>query len=208
MVFDSFAALLLFAASVGAWALLGSARAASRLPIRFAATLFAAFAAAGLLGALLPQLSLLAPAVGLIALSLGTTALALGLFAFLARPLPAGAAALGLSLSLGAGLAAALSGMAVYTLCCVIPGVSLSLAASLGAGWGNPIRTSLVLMAALSLLLGGFALMDGGTAIAQLFFAAALLGAARASQKLVEIEMPAQTIPRAIPQAAIGFRGR
>src|SRR5262249_9339602 len=109
MAVDSFVSLLLFAASAAAWALAGGAPAAARLPIRFAATLFAAFAVAGMLGSLWPQLSLLAPAVGLIGLSLGGTALALGLFAFLARPLPAGAAALALALALGAGLAAALS---------------------------------------------------------------------------------------------------
>jgi hypothetical protein len=204
MMVDSFASLLLFAASIGAWALAGNARTASRLPIRFAAILFAAFSAAEMLGLLLPQFALLAPAVALIALSLGTTALALGMFAFLARPLPPGAAALGLCLSLGAGLAAALSGLAVYALCCAIPGVVLSMAASFGAG--NPIRTGLVLAAALSLLLGGFALMNGGIGAAALFFAAALMAAARASQKLVEIgpEPASQTIP----QAAIGFRGQ
>ncbi len=201
MVFDSLASLMLFAASVGAWIAAGNARAASRLPIRFAATLFAAFAVAGMTRLLLPELSLLSPAVGLIAFSLGTTALALGLFAFLARPLPAAAAALALSLSLSAGLAAALSGLAVYAFCCAIPGVALSVAASLGAGRENPVRGGLVLAASLSLLLGGFALMDGGIPVAQLFFAAALLGAARASQKLVETG--AEPAPS---RAAIGFR--
>src|SRR4051812_24144398 len=139
-VFDSLTPPLLFAASVFAWRLTQRTRAPSRVNIRFAAMLFAALATARTLGLLLPQFTVVAPAVALIAVSLGGTALALGLIACLTRPVPVGAAALALGLSLGAGLAAALSGAAVYALGCLIVGVSLVLAASLGALTAKPVR--------------------------------------------------------------------
>jgi hypothetical protein len=187
-LFDSFTPLLLFAACVSAWVLAGRARAASRVNIRFAAMLFAALPAARLLGLVLPQFSAVAPAVALIAASLGATALALSLFAFLARPLPTGAAALALGLSLGAGLTASLSGAPVYALICQILAVSLSMAAGLSALATMRGRAALALMAALSLVCGGFALMNGASQITEIFFAAALIGAARASQPPVETE--------------------
>jgi hypothetical protein len=198
-VFDSLAPLLLFAACVSAWVLAAPGRAPSRVNIRFAAMLFAALAAARLLGLLAPQFSAVAPAVALIAASLGGTALALGLFAFLARPLPVGAAALALGLSLGAGLAAALSGAPAYALGCEILGVSLSLAAALGALAANRAGAALSLMAALSLLCGGMAL--GAAGIAEMFFAAALIGAARASQPLVQTQAKHNRL------AAVSLRG-
>jgi hypothetical protein len=200
-VFDSLAPLLLFAACVSAWVLAAPGRAPSRVNIRFAAMLFAALAAARLLGLLAPQFSAVAPAVALIAASLGGTALALGLFAFLARPLPVGAAALALGLSLGAGLAAALSGAPAYALGCEILGVSLSMAAALGALAANRAGAALSLMAALSLLCGGMALMEGAAGITEMFFAAALIGAARASQPLVQTQAKHNRL------AAVSLRG-
>ena len=188
-LFDSLTPLLLFAACVSAWALAGRGRAASRVNIRFAAMLFASLPAARLLGLVLPQFSAIAPAVALIAASLGATALALGLFAFLARPLPAGAAALALGLSLGAGLTAALSGAPAYALVCQILGAALILAAAVFKNFEAARASWAVgLLAALALLCGGFALMDGAIDLAEMFLAAALIGAARASQPLVETE--------------------
>jgi hypothetical protein len=186
--FDSFSPPFLFAACVSAWVLASRARASARVNIRFAAMLFAAVAAARLLGLALPQYSAVAPAVALIAASLGGTVLALGQFAFLARPLPVGAAALALGLSLGAGLAAALSGAPAYALGCPILGVSLTLAVGLGALMANRAGAALSLMASLSLLCGGMAVMDGAINFTQMFFAAALIGAARASQPLFETQ--------------------
>jgi hypothetical protein len=185
-VFDSLAVLLLFAVCVGAWLLAARARVACRVNIRFAAMLFAALAAARALGILRPEFSALAPAVAMIAASLGTTALALALFAFLARPLPPLAASLALGLALGAGLAAALSGAPAYALVCQIVSVSLTMAAGLGAFAGGLFRPALALLAAVSLLCGGFVLMDGAINLALLFFAAGLIGAARASQPGIE----------------------
>jgi hypothetical protein len=201
MAFDSLTPLLLFAACVSAWTLAGRSRAPSRVNIRFAAMLFAALAAARMLGVLLPQFSAVAPAVALIAASLGATALVLGLFAFLARPLPVGAAALALGLSLGAGLAAALSGAPAYALICQILGVSLAMAAGLSALAANRARALLALLAALSLLGGGMALMEGAAGITEMFFAAALIAAARASQPFVETERKQHRL------AAINLRG-
>ena len=187
-VFDSLTALLLFAACVCAWALAAPARAPSRVNIRFAAMLLAALAVARLLGTLWPQYAPLTPVVALIAASLSTMALALGLFAFLARPLPPLAASLALALALCAGLTAALSDAPVYALGCQIVGVSLTMAAGLGAFANGAGRVALALLAMLSLLCGGFSLMDGAVNFAVLFFTAGLIGAARASQLGVEAE--------------------
>src|SRR5271154_6592791 len=112
--FDSLAVVLLFCTSIAAWWLSAASRAPARIPIRFAAILFAALAAARALGWF--GLYALAPVVALIAISLGGTALALGLFAALARPVPPMAAALGLMLALFAGLAAALAAIPAYAL--------------------------------------------------------------------------------------------
>jgi hypothetical protein len=185
-VFDSLAALLLFASAVIAWMLSAGARASSRINIRFAAMLFAALAAARAIGMALPQFQALAPAVGLIAASLGSVALTLGLFALLARPLPPLAASLALALGLGAGLAAALSGEPAYALGCQMLGVCLTIAVGLNSFAASAGRASLALLTAAALVCGGLGLMDGAIMIAELFFAAGLIGAARISQLRVE----------------------
>ena len=185
-VFDSLAALLLFASALAAWMLSVAARASSRINIRFAAMLFAALAAARAIGMALPQLQPLAPAVAMIAASLGTVALALGLFALLARPIPPLAASLALALGLGAGLAAALSGEPAYALGCQILSVCLTIAVALNGFSASKGCASLALLAAAALVCGGLGLMDGAITIAELFFAAGLIGAARISQLRVE----------------------
>jgi 3-deoxy-D-manno-octulosonic-acid transferase len=187
-VFDSLAALLLFAAAVIAWRLAGASRISSRINIRFAGLLLAALAAARALGMVLPQFLSLAPAVAPIAASLGTVALALGLLAVLARPVPPLAASLALALALGAGLAAALSGEPIYALGCQILGVCLTFAVALSRFAAGAGRASLALLAAAALFCGGLALMDGAINVAELFFAAGLIGAARVSQFRVEAQ--------------------
>ena len=188
MVFDSLAAFLLFAACVMAWLLAAEARLPSRVNIRFAAMLLAALAAARLPGLALSEWSVLGPAVALIVVPLASTLLALGLFAFLVRPVPVGAAASGLGLSLAAGLAAALSGVPAYAALCPIGGGFLIAAAVFrDAGAARASWSSLAgLLAALSLLCGGFALMDGAIDLAEMFLAATLIGAA--SQTRVEAQ--------------------
>ena len=182
--FDSLSALLLFCASIAAWWLSAAARAPARIPVRFAAILFAALAAACVLGWF--GLAALAPVVALIALSLGGTALALGLFAALARPVPPLAAALGLTLALFAGLAATLAAIPAYALSAAMLALSLVAAMSLSGFFLVPRRTSLVLGAALSVIAGGFALMGGALGVSLQFFAASLIAAGRALQPGVE----------------------
>jgi hypothetical protein len=185
-VFDSLATLLLFASALIAWRLSRGARASSRINIRFAAMLFAALAAAQAIAMAAPRWQALAPAVALIAASLGTVALALGLFALLARPIPPLAASLALALALGAGLAAALSGEPAYALGCQILGVCLTIAVTLNGFSAGAGRASLTLLAAAALICGGLGLMDGAITIAELFFAAGLIGTARISQLRVQ----------------------
>ena len=180
MVFDSLSALLLFGASVSAWWLTGEARAAAKGNIRFAGMLFAALAVARVLGLVLPQLSALAPSVAMIAASLGGTLILISLFAMLARPLPPGVSAAALALALGVGLAASRSGAPAYAVGCELAGAVLVLGAGLNAFAGLP------LLAALSLVCGGFALMDGAVSVAELLFAGSLIGAA--SQTRVETQ--------------------
>jgi hypothetical protein len=184
MVFDSLSALLLFCAAVAAWRLSAASRAFARIPIRFAAILFAALAAACALGWF--GFPALAPVVALIALSLGGTALALGLFAALARPVPPMAAALGLMLALFAGLAAALAAVPAYALGAAMLALGLLSAMSLSGFFLTPLRASLILGAASSVIAGGLALMGGALSVSLLFFAAGLIAAGRASQPGVE----------------------
>ena len=185
-VFDSLATLLLFASALIAWSLSRSARASSRINIRFAAMLFAALAAAQAIAMASPRWQALAPAVALIAASLGTVAVGLGLFALLARPIPPLAASLALALALGAGLAAALSGEPAYALGCQILGVCLTIAVALNGFSAGAGRASLTLLAAAALVCGGLGLMDGAIIIAELFFAAGLISTARISQLCVQ----------------------
>lgn len=191
--FDSLAVLLLFCTSIAAWWLSAASRAPARIPIRFAAILFAALAAARALGWF--GLYALAPVVALIAISLGGTALALGLFAALARPVPPMAAALGLMLALFAGLAAALAAIPAYALGAAMLAVSLPSAMSLSGFFLAPRRAVLILSAALSVIAGGFALMGGALGVSLLFFAAGLIAAGRASQPGVEARRKRESWP-------------
>jgi hypothetical protein len=196
MVFDSVPALVLFAACIAAWTLVARARTAARVNTRFAALLFAALAVARLVSLSLPDFSNLAPAVAMMAASLGTTALTLGLCAVLSRAVPPLAATLALARALGAGLAASLSGLAAYAFGCQILAVLLTLAAALG-GFAMRRRISvLAMLAATALLCGGLCLMDNALTPALLFFAGALISAARASQPFVEAQRKAQRLGR------------
>jgi len=196
--FDSLSALLLFCAGITAWRLSAASRASARFPIRFAAILFAALAAACALGWF--GFPALAPVVALLALSLGGTALALGLFAALARPVPPMAAALGLMLALFAGLAAALAAVPAYALGAAMLALSLLSAMSLSGFFLKPLRASLVLGASCSVIAGGLALLGGALSISLLFFAAGLIAAGRASQPGVEARRQREDWP------AIGAR--
>ena len=111
MVFDSLhilAACALFAASVGAWWLAAPLRASARLYLRFAAMLFAALGAAGLVG--------LADVAALFLLPLSAASLMVAALARFASPLPVFAASLALSAGLACGFGALLSGITMLAL--------------------------------------------------------------------------------------------
>ena len=114
MVFDSglvsdlLASAALLAAAVGAWVLACRLRADARLPLRFAAMLLAAPAAATLLD--------LADAVFLLVLPLAAVCLMLAALARFGRPLNGFSASLVLALVLAGGLAALLGASAMLAL--------------------------------------------------------------------------------------------
>ena len=184
MVFDSLAALTLFLSTIAAWWLSRAAKAPARIPLRFAAVLFAALDVSwglGLLG--IPELM---PVVAMMALSLGGAALALCLFAALGRPLPPLTAVLGLMLALFAALAAPLAGSPLYALACVFIAGLLVIGMSLSKFVAMPGRALLAMGAMLALVIGGFAMLEGAWVPTVLLFSAGLIGAARASEPGVE----------------------
>jgi hypothetical protein len=184
MAFDSVAALILFLAAMAAWWLSREARAPARFPIRFGAVLFAAYAVSWCLRLLgFPELM---PVVAMMALSLGGAALVLGLFAVLARPLPPMTAVLGLMLALGAAVAAPLAGSPLYALGCTLVASLLLIGLSIGKIQAAPRRACLAMAAALSLSIGGFAMLEGAWTATLLLFAAAVMATARASQLGIE----------------------
>jgi hypothetical protein len=180
--FDSFsldllAALVLAAVSIWSWRMAKGLRAGPRVPLRFAAVLMAALAA-----------SLTVPAPGLafnvMLLTASVTGVALALAFHQGAPqwLSATALVIGFALGLIASLTAlsllafvGAAGAAAYILSACPSRAKDNLAAGLAATLG-----------AASLLLGGFAMMDGGFSQAALFFAAALGLVTRALQKPVE----------------------
>ena len=88
--------------------------------------------------------------------------------------------------ALGAGLAAALSGEPVYALGCQLLGVAIIDAVSVNRFFTGPGRAALALLVAQAFFCAGLALMDGAINFAELFFAAGLIAAGRASQPGVE----------------------
>jgi len=105
-------ALLLCGVCALAWRLAGTGRAQLRLNLRFAAVLFSASGAAGLLAALIPSFLPAAFAIALLVTALASPALALSLVARVG-PLVASAALAG---GLVAGLAAALFDAPLFAL--------------------------------------------------------------------------------------------
>ena len=102
-------AALLFAATLAVWFVAAGARAAARLQIRFAAILLAALAVA----AVLPVAG---SAVALLVLPIAFGVLALAVAAGLTKPLPAASGAIVLALFCLGGMAAAVTGIAAFSL--------------------------------------------------------------------------------------------
>ncbi len=173
MVFDSglvsdlLASAALLAAAVGAWVLACRLRADARLPLRFAAMLLAAPAAATLLD--------LADAVFLLVLPLAAVCLMLAALARFGRPLNGFSASLVLALVLAGGLAALLGASAMLALGPAALAALVTVAAALHG------RTAMASLAGLALLAACLAFAGGGGSPGVLLFcAAALLGLARA----------------------------
>ena len=178
-------ALLLGMAAALGWFLASGARAPVRVNLRFAAVLFAALAVSAFASALWPEYTDAALGVALLTASLGSAALGLGVFASLSRPPPPLLASLALAAGLALGLIACLSGENIFALAALIPSVAVMLALGFGSLGLSPRKAVLTLLGA-ALLCGGMALMENALAPLLLFFAAALMGLACASQKRVE----------------------
>lgn len=190
-------ALLLSVAAALGWFLASGVRAPVRINLRFAAVLFAALAVSAFVAALRPEFTDAALGVAFLTASLGSAALGLAVFASLSRPPPPSLASLALAGGLALGLVACLSGQTIFALAVLIPSVAVMLALGFGSLALSPRKAVLTLLGAASLLAGGMALMENALAALLLFFAAALMGLACASQKRVEQQNGA-TLIRAI----------
>lgn len=166
MAVDSVFAALLFAACIGGWWLAASLKAPARLPLRFAAVLLAALAAAVPLA--------IGGVVALLLLPLASVALALAALARFARPLAQLPATLALVAALACGLGALVSGYAM-------PGLVLTLLAGLCiiAAALNALSLSAIL-SGIALLACGLCFLEAGVgAGVMLFAAAAIIGLTR-----------------------------
>jgi hypothetical protein len=171
MAFDSLdmlAACVLFAASVGAWALSAPLRPRTRLYVRFSAMLFAALAVSAPLG--------MADIVSLFLLPLSAVSLMIAALARFARPLPVFAASLALIVGLAGGLGALLSGATMLALAPVVfAGLAIIAAALNGA-------VIIPMLAGTALLGSGLVFLEQGAGAGLfLFCAAALVGLARSA---------------------------
>ena len=168
MALDSLSLLsacALFAACVGAWVLSARLRAGARLYLRFCAMLFAALAAADMLG--------LSDIAALFLLPLSAASLTIAALARFARPLPVFAASLTLTAGLAGGLAALLSGATMLALLPVMLAGLAIIAAALNGLAPMPA------LAGVALLASGLVLLEpGAQAGLFLFCAAALMGLA------------------------------
>ena len=158
--------LALLVGAIGGWVQASGLSGFVRLHMRFAAALFAAPAMAMIAAPSFPQLAM---ASLLMAVSLSAAALGLGSFARLSWPIPQTFAALALVRALGCGLAATVTGEAIYSQIPVMFAVACTLPVAVFR------MLLLVLLGAAMLLGGGLALLDSGVNAAALFFAAALL---------------------------------
>ncbi len=181
---DLFAAMALFAATVGAWFLSASLRSRERLYLRFAAVLLAALAASIPLG--------LADVTVLFLLPLAAGALMVSTLARFARPLPVGLAALALVVALACGLAALISGFWPLALAPVMLAGLAVIAAAINSMALMPV------LAGASLLAAGLVFLDEGARAGLLLFAAAaLIGLAR--PQLLRSSSRAMRPRRAVP---------
>jgi hypothetical protein len=168
MAFDSLdilAAVVLFAASVGAWLWAAPQRSRTRLYLRFSAILFAALAVSAPL--------VIAGIMALLLLPLGAASLMIAALARFARPLPVFAASLALIVGLAGGLGALLSGATILALAPVMVAGLAVIAAALNGVAIIPV------LAGAALLASGLVFQEqSAQAGLFLFCAAALVGLA------------------------------
>lgn len=183
MVFDSgllpdvIASAALLAAAVTAWLLAPGLKADARLPLRFAAMLLTAPAAAILFD--------LADAVFLLVLPLASTCLMLAALARFGRPLKGFAASLALALALAGGLAGLLGAPLSLALGPAALAALAIIAVALHGMAGMAALAGMALLAACLAFTGG-----GGSPGVLLFCAAALLGLARSASAVEKPPSP------------------
>ncbi len=192
-------ALLLCGVCALAWRLAGGSRAQRRLNLRFAAVLFCAAAAAGLLAALIPSFLPAAFAIALLVTALASPALALSLAAR-ARPLVASAALIG---GLGAGLAAVLRDAPLFALLSLVGAVLAVMLLAFAQAGAAKLRLAQTIAAGLALAGGGMALWGGAFSGALILFAAGLLGLSLSSEVFVQ-QQADPALHRAIGGARLG----
>lgn len=184
MVFDSglllglIAAAAMLAAAIAAWLWALRLKADARLPLRFAAMLLTAPAAAILFD--------LADAVFLLVLPLAASCLMLAALARFGRPLNGLAASLALALALAGGLAALLGAPVMLALVPAVLAALAIIAAAVHGMAGMAVLAGLAMLAACLAFAGG-----GGSPGVLLFSAAALLGLARAPSASAVEQPPA-----------------
>jgi hypothetical protein len=182
LAFALLAALVLMAASIWSWCMARELRAGSRVPLRFAAVLLAAFAA-----------SLTVPAPGLafnvmlLTACVASVALALAFCPTASvNGAPQWLSAVALAMAVAAGLIASLAAMPLLAFAGVAGAGVYILSACPSRARDNLPAGAGALLGAITIALGGLAMLAGGLAQAALFFAAALALVARALQKPVE----------------------
>ena len=178
--FDSLIALPLVTVGIWSWRAAGDLRVRVRVYLRFASVLLAALAA-----------SLLVPAPGLaftvLLLTSGASGVALALaFCFPQSAPPAWLSATALVSAFALGLVAALAGSPLLAVVTVAAAAVYIFSGCLSHAKDNVRAGFTALLGALSLGLGGLAMMDGGLVPAALFYACALGLVVRALQKPVE----------------------
>lgn len=178
--FDSLCALVLLAVTMASWRMARGLRVSTRVHLRFAAVLLAAWAAALLMPA--PGLGF---TVALLAAGLAAAALALALSFPRATQPPIWLSSITLALSLAASLFAALAAMPLPAFACQAIAAAAILAMGVSRFAENPRWSCLVIAGAAALFLGSMALMAEALGQAALFFAASLGLLTRASQKPV-----------------------
>ncbi|HXR95723.1 MAG TPA: hypothetical protein VN718_07590 [Rhizomicrobium sp.] len=176
--FGFLGALVLLAVAIWSWRTARELRASLRVQLRFAAVLLAALAVA-----LTVPSPGLAFNVMLLTASVASAALALA-FCF-RQGAPSWLSATALVIAFAMGLIASLAALPLLAFAAIVGAAAAILWVNLARAKDNPGSSLAAMVGAVSLFLGGLAIMDGGLVQAALFFASALGLVGRALQKPV-----------------------